>query len=73
MGKCCPKKQNKNKQSENKQCNPFLACSAAAWVIPPLIKVIKAPDVYLNKKYFISNDDRVIKIISTLFHPPNTT
>ena len=73
MPECCPKKKSENKQSENKECNPFLACSAAAWVMSPPINIVKGQDIYLSKKYFISNDDRVVKIISTLFHPPNIT
>ena len=71
MDKCCHKKKNQNKQPENKECNPFLACSAAAWVMSRSIEITKATNIYLDRKYVMSNDDRVVKIVSTFFHPPN--
>ena len=67
ISKCCDKKQ----ETEKKDCNPFLACSLAAWLQSPKVTV-NHPEKYLFKQqYFIFNDNRIIKHLSSLFHPPN--
>ena len=71
ISNCCDKKQDKKQQSENKDCNPFLACSSAAWMQSPKISVSHPPKVIYKQQYFIFNDNRVIKNLSSLFHPPN--
>ena len=68
---CCDNKQDKKQQSENKDCNPFLACSLAAWLQTPIITVIHPPKYLYKLPYLIFNDNRVIKHLSSLFHPPN--
>ncbi len=71
ISNCCDKKQDKKQHSENKDCNPFLACSLAAWLQSPKVTV-NNPEKYLFKQqYFIFNDNRIIKHLSSLFHPPN--
>ena len=71
ISKCCDNKKDKKQQTENKDCNPFLACSLAAWLQSPKV-VVNHPVKYIFKQqYFIFNDNRVIKHLSSLFHPPN--
>ena len=65
------KKQSKKQQSESKDCNPFLACSLAAWMQSPKIWVSHPQKYIYKQQYFIFNDNRVIKNLSSLFHPPN--
>ena len=71
ISKCCDNNNDKKQPSENKDCNPFLACSLAAWMQTPKV-VANHPVKYTSKQqYFIFNDNRVIKHLSSLFHPPN--
>ncbi len=71
ISKCCDNKQNKNHQSENKDCNPFLGCSSAAWLQSPKV-TLNHPTLYIFKQqYFVFNDNRLIKHLSSVFHPPN--
>ena len=60
---CCDKKQ----KSEKKDCNPFLACSFAAWLQAPKIYIQHSTDVIQKKEYFTFNDNRTIKNLSSLF------
>ena len=69
--KCCDKQQDKKQQSENKDCNPFLACSLPTWLLSPIVTVSHTPKYIFKQQYFIFNDNRIIKHLSSLFHPPN--
>ena len=69
--KCCDKKQDKKQQGEKKECNPFLACSLTAWLQSPKITVSHPTKHIFKQHYFIFNDNRVVKNLSSLFHPPN--
>ena len=71
ISKCCDGKQNKNQHSENKDCNPFLACSLAAWMQSPKVIISHPPQHILKQQYFVFNDNRIIKHLSSLYHPPN--
>ena len=71
ISKCCDHKQNKKQQSENKDCNPFLGCSLAAWQQSAKIAVSDPPKFISKQQYFVFNDNRIIKHLSSLFHPPN--
>ncbi len=71
ISKCCNKKQDKKEHSENKDCNPFLGCSLAAWMQTPKVALNHPFKYAFKKQYFIFNDNRVIKHLSSLFHPPN--
>ena len=68
---CCDKKQDKKHSSENKDCNPFLACSFAAWLQAPKIYIQNLILLIPKQEYFTFNDNRIIKNLSSLFHPPN--
>ena len=71
ISKCCEHKQNKKQRSENKDCNPFLACSLAAWLQSPKVTVSHPLNYIFKQQYFVFNDNRIIKNLSSLFHPPN--
>ena len=71
ISKCYDKQQDKKQQSENNDYNPFLACSLPTWLLSPKVTV-NHPEKYLFKQqYFIFNDNRIIKHLSSLFYPPN--
>ena len=71
ISKCCDNKRDKKHQSENKDCNPFLGCSLAAWLQSPKITVNLPIKYIFKQQYFVFNDNRFIKHLSSLFHPPN--
>ena len=69
--KCLHNKKGDKPESENRDCNPLLACSVAVWLPSPKITVSQ-PKPYIQKeKHFIFNDNRIVKTLSSLFHPPN--
>ena len=71
ISNCLHNKKGDKPETENKECNPFVACSVAVWLSSPKISVLQ-PKPYLQKeKYFIFNDNRIVKTLSSLFHPPN--
>ena len=71
ISKCCGKQQDKKQQSENNVCNPFLTCSLPTWLLSPKVTVSLPPKYIIKQQYFIFNDNRIIKHLSSLFHPSN--
>ena len=71
ISKCCGKQQDKKQQSENNDYNPFLACSLPTWLLSPKVTVSLPPKYIFKQQYFIFNDNRIIKHLSSLFHPSN--
>ncbi len=68
---CGNKKQHQKNSSEKKDCNPFLACALTAWLQVPKIYLEPSIRIFSKQEYFTLNDNRIIKNLSSLFHPPN--
>ena len=71
ISKCYDKQQDKKQQSENNDCNSFLACSLPTCLLSPKGTVSYPTKYIFKQQYFIFNDNRIIKHLSSIFHPSN--